>query len=99
MNTFEKQIYDHSSVPTSFHYSELKNPENTLLAMLEGKVNSLPSHIQAVYVQNILKILNVILREASTKHAVEVIIKFTMNLGIVMSKLSNSIFSVVRNDL
>lgn len=40
--------------------------------MLEGKVNSLPSHIQAVYVQNILKILNVILKEASTEHIVEV---------------------------
>ena len=58
------------------YYRELKNPETTLLAMLEGKVNSLPSHIQAVYVQNILKILNVILKEASSKHVIEVIIGF-----------------------
>lgn len=50
---------------------ELVDPEKTLLAMLEGKVNALPSHIQSVYVQNILKILCIILKNTSTEHAIE----------------------------
>ncbi len=51
---------------------ELDNPKNTLLAMLGGKVTSLPNHIQSVYVQNILKILNIILKDASQELALEV---------------------------
>lgn len=53
-------------------FRELVDPEKTLLAMLEGKVNALPSHIQSVYVQNILKILCIILKNTSTEHAIEV---------------------------
>ncbi|XKL64128.1 hypothetical protein PGB90_004214 [Kerria lacca] len=51
--------------------TDLANPEITLLAMLGSKVNSLPNHIQSVYVQNILKILNIILKGASQEHAVQ----------------------------
>lgn len=40
--------------------------------MLGGKVNTLPNHIQSVYVQNILKILSIIMKEESSELAVEV---------------------------
>jgi AP-3 complex subunit delta-1 len=36
--------------------SHLDDPEATLLSMLKGKINLLPGHIQAVYVQNSLKL-------------------------------------------
>lgn len=68
--------------------SELNNPEQTLLAMLSGKVNLLPNHIQSVYVQNILKILNIILKEASQEHIVEV---------ISILRILLSIFRIVSN--
>ncbi|XP_050546578.1 AP-3 complex subunit delta-1 [Daktulosphaira vitifoliae] len=40
---------------------ELEKPEETLFSMLTGKVHSLPGHVQAAYVQNIMKVLAVIL--------------------------------------
>lgn len=35
-------------------------------------MNALPGHIQAVYVQNILKVLTVLLTKSSHEHAIEV---------------------------
>ncbi|XP_075228481.1 AP-3 complex subunit delta-1-like isoform X2 [Lycorma delicatula] len=49
---------------------ELDNAEATLEAMLGGRVNSLPGHIQAVYVQNILKVLTVLLTKSPVSHAI-----------------------------
>lgn len=67
-----------------FCFSELTNAKGTLLAMLSGKVNSLPNHIQSVYVQNILKILSVILKNESPEEGIEV------NNSILCSKKSSS---------
>ncbi|KAK6617430.1 hypothetical protein RUM43_014439 [Polyplax serrata] len=45
---------------------ELPNPQTTLEAMLKGKeVTNLPGHIQAVYIQNILKIFSLIFSRAA----------------------------------
>lgn len=57
--------------------------------MLSGKVNLLPNHIQSVYVQNILKILNIILKEASQEHIVEVIIISRLFSSLILGILSN----------
>lgn len=47
-------------------YRELPNPQTTLEAMLKGKeVTNLPGHIQAVYIQNILKIFSLIFTRAT----------------------------------
>lgn len=48
---------------------ELDNAEATLEAMLGGRVNNLPGHIQAVYVQNILKVLTVLLTRSTVEQA------------------------------
>lgn len=40
--------------------------------MLTGRVNSLPGHIQAVYVHNILKVFSVILVDADAEKAAKV---------------------------
>lgn len=81
--------------------SELNNPEQTLLAMLSGKVNLLPNHIQSVYVQNILKILNIILKEASQEHIVEVIFDsfFAHSRLQFCSCIEFRLFSAMRNNL
>lgn len=50
---------------------ELSNANDTLEAMLTGRVNSLPGHIQAVYVHNILKVFSIILIDADTEKAIK----------------------------
>lgn len=45
-------------------YSLLPNPIETLNAMFNPKVTSLPGHIQSVYVQNITKLYSAILVKA-----------------------------------
>lgn len=75
-----------------FFYSDLANPEITLLAMLGSKVNSLPNHIQSVYVQNILKILNIILKGASQEHAVQVIYDIFQKLCISLHNVTMLFF-------
>lgn len=44
--------------------SELEDPIATLQSMLRSQASSLPGHIQAVYVHNILKLATVTLCEA-----------------------------------
>lgn len=41
----------------------LQEPQHTLEAMLRPKVTTLPGHIQAVYVQNVLKLYACILQQ------------------------------------
>jgi len=52
--------------------SELEKPEETLFSMLNGKVHSLPGHIQAAYVQNIMKVLSIILSKRDTQQSIKV---------------------------
>lgn len=40
--------------------------------MLTGKVHSLPGHIQAAYVQNIMKVLSIILSKGDTQQSIKV---------------------------
>lgn len=42
----------------------LKEPQETLEAMLRPKITTLPGHIQGVYVQNILKLYSRVLVKA-----------------------------------
>ncbi|XP_054274648.1 AP-3 complex subunit delta-1-like [Macrosteles quadrilineatus] len=51
--------------------TELTDPEATLQAMLSGRVNALPGHIQAFYVQNILKVFSVILGQSDVEKAIK----------------------------
>lgn len=53
-------LINYLKIPKIF-CSTLKNPEDTLRAMVKYK--SLPSHIEAVFIQNILKIFAVIVLE------------------------------------
>lgn len=50
---------------------DLPNANATLEAMLTGRVNSLPGHIQAVYVHNTLKVFSIILIDADTEKAMK----------------------------
>jgi len=49
----------------------LTDPQSTLEAMLRGRVFALPGHIQAVYVQNILKLFTHILTRTEEQQDVE----------------------------
>nr|CAD7424669.1 unnamed protein product [Timema monikensis] len=53
----------------------LSDPQATLEAMLRGKVFTLPGHIQAVYVQNILKLFANILSTAEDQEDTDIINK------------------------
>ena len=44
--------------------AHLSNPAETLRSMFRGRVTSLPGHIQAVYIQNGLKLFSNITRDA-----------------------------------
>ena len=44
--------------------SHLSNPAETLRSMFRGRVTTLPGHIQAVYIQNGLKLFSNITRDA-----------------------------------
>jgi len=55
-----------------YYYSELEKPEETLFSMLTGKVHSLPGHIQAAYVQNIMKVLAIILSKGDNQQSIKV---------------------------
>ena len=44
--------------------THLSNPAETLRSMFRGRVTSLPGHIQAVYIQNGLKLFSNITRDA-----------------------------------
>lgn len=52
--------------------NELEKPEETLFSMLTGKVHSLPGHIQAAYVQNIMKVLAIILSKGDNQQSIKV---------------------------
>uniref|UniRef100_A0A2H8TWK9 AP-3 complex subunit delta-1 n=2 Tax=Melanaphis sacchari TaxID=742174 RepID=A0A2H8TWK9_9HEMI len=52
--------------------NELEKPEETLFSMLTGKVHSLPGHIQAAYVQNIMKVLSIILSKGDIQQSIKV---------------------------
>lgn len=55
--------------------TELQNPRATLDAMLRGKLVQLPGHIQAIYVQNILKVFAHILSQEEEKGDTDAILK------------------------
>lgn len=44
--------------------------------MLTGKVHSLPGHIQAAYVQNIMKVLSIILSKGDNEQSIKVYLQF-----------------------
>ncbi|VVC32420.1 Clathrin/coatomer adaptor, adaptin-like, N-terminal,Armadillo-type fold,Armadillo-like [Cinara cedri] len=52
--------------------NELEKPEETLFSMLTGKVHSLPGHIQSAYVQNIMKVLSIILSKGNIQQSIKV---------------------------
>lgn len=64
-------------------YSELEKPEENLFSMLTGKVHSLPGHIQAAYVQNIMKVLSIILAKGDTQQSIKVNWFFNLNFQLV----------------
>lgn len=47
------------------HFSELDNPISVLQSMLKSQATSLPGHIQAVYVHNIIKLIAFILSKST----------------------------------
>lgn len=63
---------------------ELQNPQATLDAMLRGKLVQLPGHIQAIYVQNILKIFAHILSEEEDKGDTDLLLNVRSQLTIEM---------------
>lgn len=65
-------MFYHIIIIKKKYYSELENPEDTLFSMLTGKVHSLPGHIQAAYVQNIMKVLSIILSKGDTQQSIKV---------------------------
>jgi AP-3 complex subunit delta-1 len=56
----------------------LTDPQSTLEAMLLGRVFALPGHIQAVYVQNILKLFTHILTHTEEQQNIEKMNKVIM---------------------
>lgn len=52
--------------------------------MLTGKVHSLPGHIQAAYVQNIMKVLSVILSNGDTQQSIKVYSLFNIKKSAIM---------------
>ncbi|XP_024214553.1 AP-3 complex subunit delta-1 [Halyomorpha halys] len=52
--------------------SELPNTKSTLEALLNGRINCLPPHIQAIYVHNILKVFSKILEVSGTEEAIKI---------------------------
>jgi len=57
----------------------LTDPQSTLEAMLRGRVFALPGHIQAVYVQNILKLFTYILTRTEEQQDIERMNKVIMH--------------------
>lgn len=57
----------------------LTDPQSTLEAMLRGRVFTLPGHIQAVYVQNILKLFTHILTHTEEQQDIERMNKVIMH--------------------
>jgi AP-3 complex subunit delta-1 len=57
----------------------LTDPQSTLEAMLRGRVFALPGHIQAVYVQNILKLFAHILTRTEEQQDIERMNKVIMH--------------------
>lgn len=57
----------------------LTDPQSTLEAMLRGRVFALPGHIQAVYVQNILKLFTHILTRTEEQQDIERMNKVIMH--------------------
>jgi AP-3 complex subunit delta-1 len=57
----------------------LTDPQSTLEAMLRGRVFALPGHIQAVYVQNILKLFAHILTCTEEQQDIERMNKVIMH--------------------
>jgi hypothetical protein len=53
---FSKIIYNLKKIGFTCTCRHLKEPQQTLEAMLRPKLTSLPGHIQSVYVQNLLKL-------------------------------------------
>lgn len=61
--------------------TELKDPQDTLDAMLRGKLVQLPGHIQAIYVQNILKVFAHILYQEEERGDSEAILLLCDSVG------------------
>jgi len=52
--------------------SELEKPDETLYSMLSDKVHLLPCHIQTAYLQNMMKVVSIILSKRDTQQSIEV---------------------------
>uniref|UniRef100_A0A069DXV2 AP-3 complex subunit delta n=1 Tax=Panstrongylus megistus TaxID=65343 RepID=A0A069DXV2_9HEMI len=52
--------------------SELPNAKATLESLLNGRITGLPSHIQAIYVHNILKVFSKILETSEVQQSVKI---------------------------
>ncbi|XP_028145616.1 AP-3 complex subunit delta [Diabrotica virgifera virgifera] len=68
--------------------SELKDPEQTLKAMVKYKI--LPQHIESVFIQNILKVFTFVIRKYETEEQYDEIQRVC---DLVIDKLSDSIKS------
>ncbi|XP_072381838.1 AP-3 complex subunit delta [Diabrotica undecimpunctata] len=68
--------------------SELKDPEQTLKAMVKYKI--LPQHIESVFIQNILKVFTFVIRKYETDEQYDEILRVC---NLVIDKLSDSIKS------
>ncbi|CAG9831105.1 unnamed protein product [Diabrotica balteata] len=68
--------------------SELKDPEQTLKAMVKYKI--LPQHIESVFIQNILKVFTFVIRKYETEEQYDEILRVC---NLVIDKLSDSIKS------
>jgi len=51
--------------------------------MLNGKVHSLPGHIQAAYVQNIMKVLSIILSKRDTQQSIKVFSHYLIKNNLI----------------
>lgn len=71
-----------------FFCSKLKEPEQTLQAMLKYKV--LPQHIESVYIQNILKIFAYVMEDYECNKQYTEILRLC---DLVIEKMSESIKS------
>lgn len=62
-----------NSVTYITYYRLLANPKATLESMVRGKVVSLPGHIQAIYVHNMLKLYAHIIATAEEEEDSEMV--------------------------
>lgn len=65
-----------------FSFRLLANPKATLESMVRGKVVSLPGHIQAIYVHNMLKLYAHIIATAEEEDDTEMIEEVCSHHGL-----------------